>query len=231
MSSKQQFYPGSARAVLVPLTLIVLAVVLYAGPWQLTPPITPAATVPDWAVSDATVRQPSMQAQTQISAFTYSCNECHRLFPSQSEASQPLTQHRYIELKHGINDRCFNCHHREDRNVLVDDRGAAIPFDQPQLLCAKCHGLVYRDWTHGVHGRTNGYWDARRGVVEHKNCVDCHDPHIPPFPPMPPAAGPHTLRTWHAAHGAAHAEPDTGNPLVVDQRPAETAEGQTGEHD
>jgi predicted CXXCH cytochrome family protein len=72
--------------------------------------------------------------------------------------------------------------------------GQAIPYDQPQLLCAKCHGPVYRDWQHGSHGRTNGYWNASMGPMERRKCTECHDPHQPPFPPMTPAPGPHTLR-------------------------------------
>jgi hypothetical protein len=72
--------------------------------------------------------------------------------------------------------------------------GTEIPFDQPQLLCANCHGPVYRDWQHGSHGRSNGYWDASRGPMTRRKCIECHDPHQPPFPPMKPAPPPNTLR-------------------------------------
>jgi hypothetical protein len=97
-------------------------------------------------------------------------------------------------LEHGINTRCFNCHHRTQRDCFVDDFGLAISWDQPQLLCAKCHGPVYRDWQHGAHGRVNGYWDTGRGLRRRLRCIECHDPHRPPFAAMRPAPGPQTLR-------------------------------------
>jgi hypothetical protein len=76
----------------------------------------------------------------------------------------------------------------------VDDFGTPIPWDQPQLLCAKCHGPVYRDWQHGSHGRLNGYWDKTRGPQIRRRCIECHDPHTPPFTPLKPAPRPNTLR-------------------------------------
>ena len=97
-------------------------------------------------------------------------------------------------MKHGLNTWCLSCHHSENRDAFVDDRGEEIPWDQPQLLCAKCHGPVFRDWQHGAHGRTNGYWDKSQGEQTRRKCIECHDPHQPPFPPMRPAPGPNTLR-------------------------------------
>jgi hypothetical protein len=92
--------------------------------------------------------------------------------------------------------------------VFVDDFGGEIPWDQPQRVCAKCHGPVYRDWQHGSHGRTNGYWDARRGVQTRRRCIECHDPHQPPFPPLSPAPGPNTLRMGSRHAGRHVAAPD-----------------------
>ena len=117
-------------------------------------------------------------------------------------------------MEHGINSRCFNCHLRGDRNAFADYRGEPIPYDQPQMLCAKCHGPVYRDWTHGVHGRTNGYWDPARGPTHRLRCIECHDPHAPAFAAMKPAPGPHTLRMGVPRPGP-HEEPETSNPLSI----------------
>jgi len=182
------------RAVLVPLALFALAAVLWRVPWRFESPVAAASVVPEWAVDPATVRQPTLAPEITLTKFTYPCSGCHRLFPSAPEASSSLIRHSDIVLKHGINTHCFNCHHLLNRDMFAGDGGDQIPYDQPQLLCAKCHGPVYRDWEHGVHGRSNGYWDTQRGPLTRKKCTECHDPHEPPFPPMRPAPPPNTLR-------------------------------------
>lgn len=185
---------GRLRAIVVPLVLLALAAVLVADPWRFGDPVPPPTVVPAWAIDPTPVRQPKLKPEIQLAGFTYRCSDCHRLFTSPPETTRPLTQHRDIVLKHGINTRCFNCHHPTNRDTYVDDWGREIPADQPQLLCAKCHGPVYRDWLKGAHGRTNGYWDEQRGAQRRLKCIQCHDPHQPPFPPMHPAPPPNTLR-------------------------------------
>lgn len=201
------------RAVLVPVVLLGLALTLWLVPWPFESPMTEAAAVPAWVIDPHPVRSPKLKPEIELAGFTYRCGDCHDLFPSPPETVRTLTQHRDIELKHGINTRCFNCHHRTDRNSFVDDWGKPIPYDQPQLLCAKCHGPVYRDWLHGSHGRTNGYWDKTRGPQQRRKCIECHDPHQPPFPPMAPAPAPHTLRMSPPTPDKSHAAET--NPLRV----------------
>jgi len=198
------------RPVLVPLVLFVVAGVLGSGLWQFESPLGPRRAAPPWASDPRTVYQPKLRPQITIAGYTYRCSDCHDLFPSPAETTRPLTQHREIVLRHGINTRCFNCHHRTNRDALVDDWGREIPYDQPQLLCAKCHGPVYRDWLHGSHGRTGGYWDTTRGPQLRPRCVACHDPHVPPFPPIPPAPGPRTLRMGDQSHPP---QPEQTDPL------------------
>lgn len=175
--------------------------------------------MPAWATDIATVRHPSLSPEIRLAGFVYQCSECHKLFPSPPETTRSLTQHRDITLKHGINTRCFNCHHLTHRDAFVDDWGREIPYDSPQLLCAKCHGPVYRDWLHGSHGRTNGYWDTSRGEQVRRKCIECHDPHRPPFPPMPPAPPPRTLRMGDPRHASDHS--GRLNPLHVHRRSAD----------
>jgi hypothetical protein len=182
------------RAALVPLTFLAAAAAALAGPWAFKSPVAPARATPAWATNVAPVRQASLTPTIKLAGFTYPCSDCHRLFLSPPETTRQLTQHRDIHLQHGLNTRCFNCHHRENRNAFVDDGGGEIPYDQPQLLCARCHGTVYRDWQAGVHGRTNGFWDVRQGAAKRLRCIQCHDPHQPPFPSLQPAPGPNTLR-------------------------------------
>jgi len=194
MSSEPPSNRGTARVVLAPVALLGLATILLAAPWRFISPVPAATAVPGWVIDAATVRRPTLRPEHSLAGFTYRCRECHNLFPSPPETTRTLTRHSEIVLKHGINTRCFNCHHRTNRDAYVDDFGGEIPFDQPQLLCAKCHGPVYRDWQHGAHGRSNGYWDTSRGAMTRRKCVGCHDPHQPPFPPMKPAPPPNTMR-------------------------------------
>lgn len=178
----------------VPLVLLAWAGVLALDPVPFVSPVPPPEPVPAWAKDPRPVRQPNFKPEYPVAGFTYQCMDCHRIIPSPAETFRRLTQHTEIRLNHGINTRCFNCHHPRNRNAFVDDFGAEILWDQPQLLCAKCHGPVYRDWQAGSHGRINGYWDPVRGPQTKLRCIECHDPHHPPFPPLSPAPGPHTLR-------------------------------------
>ncbi len=178
----------------VPVAFLASAAVLVFDPLPPRVPISLPTPVPSWATDPTPVRQPTMRPVYPLAGYTYECMECHRIIPSPEETLRPLTQHTEIEFNHGINTRCFNCHHRKNRNAFVDDFGAEIAWEQPQLLCAKCHGPVYRDWQAGSHGRSNGYWDTARGEQVRLRCIQCHDPHAPPFGSMAPAPGPNTLR-------------------------------------
>lgn len=213
VTARQEASGGGRLPYGIAVVFIVLTVVLLADPLRYRSPVRPVQPVPAWVVSTATVRHPSPRPEIQVAVYTYRCSECHNLFPSPSETLRPLTQHRDIVLKHGLNDRCFNCHHPRQRDAFVDDMGQPIPWDDPPRLCGKCHGPVYRDWLHGVHGRTNGYWDTTRGPSDRRKCVECHDPHAPAFPPMVPAPGPHTPRMGRQEGG--HIHEDSKNPLLI----------------
>lgn len=71
---------------------------------------------------------------------------------------------------------CLDCHHMTQRNKLVDHFGDPIGFDQPQLLCGKCHGDKLRDWRDGIHGKRIGEW-ASTGKKRWFVCTECHNPH------------------------------------------------------
>jgi hypothetical protein len=157
----------------------------------------------------------------QNGPFRQTCRECHDIFPSPADPQASLFQHRHVVLDHGLNDRCYNCHRRENRDQLVLHDGRGIAFDQVALLCAQCHGPAWRDWQNGTHGRTSGFWDRTRGEPERLGCTQCHDPHAPAFPPYVPLPGPSTLRMGRAAEGGPHARPE--NPLEKWKRPEEPA--------
>ncbi|MCH5375593.1 MAG: hypothetical protein JJ992_16605 [Planctomycetes bacterium] len=202
-----------ARALWVPAVLLIFALVLYLDPLPFISPVPEELPVAKWVTSTTPVRQPKPGPEYEVAVFRYECSDCHRILPPSLQADHTLIQHTEIHLEHGINSRCLNCHHPTNRDVFVDDSGGEIPWNQPQLLCAKCHGPVYRDWQHGSHGRTNGYWLETAGPQTRRKCIECHDPHRPPFPPMHPAPGPHTLR-MSPRHDSDRAE--TYNPLRLD---------------
>ena len=213
--------PRNQEVYWISLLFALLTVWLATGPLRFDSPVTIHASVPESVTDPTPIRQPAVRPSYRVGKFTYQCNECHRSVPAPRTVGHGLTKHNDVHLAHGINTRCLNCHHAVNREVFVDDFGEEIPWDQPQLLCAKCHGPVYRDWQHGSHGRINGYWDESRGVQIRLKCIECHDPHHPPFPPLASAPPPQTLRGTPQSD-ASHA--GVRNPL----RLAETA--LTGEH-
>jgi len=142
----------------------------------------------------------------RIDGFDRTCMNCHQMFPPREDPPRALAQHKHIVLNHGINKQCRNCHDTQNRNLLVLRGEETIGYNDVESLCAKCHGPTYRDWRHGAHGRTNGYWDASRGGVKRLQCTECHNPHNPRVPamdPMAPLPGPETLRMdrAHDDHG------------------------------
>ncbi len=197
MVMSQQSTPGEKQRpnYWVPATLLVCGVVLAIHPLPFRSPVDEAVQVPAWATDTTPVRQPKLQPSYRVAVYTYRCSDCHSIIaPIASTDYRTALQHTEIMLQHGINTRCLNCHHATNRDAFAGDGDAEIPWDQPQLLCAKCHGPVYRDWQHGAHGRTNGYWSTSLGAQTRRRCIECHDPHQPPFPHMRPAPAPHTLR-------------------------------------
>jgi len=71
---------------------------------------------------------------------------------------------------------CMDCHHTTKRNMLVDHFGDPVSFDQPQLLCGKCHGDKLRDWRDGIHGKRIGDFTST-GKKRWFTCTECHNPH------------------------------------------------------
>ena len=129
-----------------------------------------------------------------VGGYSRPCNDCHRLFDSPPVEHRTLMQHTDIKFNHGMNNRCFNCHDRRNRERLALHDGTLIGFDEVPRLCSQCHGTVFRDWQMGAHGKTMGSWDATSGKQHRLVCNDCHDPHAPAYRPIAPLPGPNTLR-------------------------------------
>ncbi len=140
-----------------------------------------------------------------IGGVEQKCSDCHALFASLEVTPSNIRQHTHIELDHGLNDRCYNCHSQSDRNKLVMHDGSLVGFADSTTLCSKCHGTVFRDWERGMHGKTLGSWDASSGRQVRLRCVECHDPHAPAFDPFEALPGPRSRGyrppDAHAGHG------------------------------
>jgi len=149
---------------------------------------------PTGKIIGSTVRGDVRPLRLRRGGFTYSCNECHDSFLASPERRELVAEHRDIQLNHGQNDYCLNCHHRTNRNAYVAHDGSEISSDKPMDLCAKCHGLIYRDWKSGAHGRSSGFWNEAQGERKRLVCIQCHDPHDPKFPSLAPMPGPNAGR-------------------------------------
>jgi len=146
-----------------------------------------------WFDTTPVYGEPQLLFYTQ--EFTYTCSECHvkDLTSEPKKSHLPFGAHKDMFFTHGLNLRCLNCHHRDYPDAFTDHDGSVIPKDQPTRLCRKCHGVTYRDWKAGIHGRVNGYWNEEYGTKNHTACNQCHNPHHPRFPalaPMTPPANP-----------------------------------------
>lgn len=138
--------------------------------------------------------------RVHIGGVDQKCSDCHALFKSLDVTPSQVRQHTGVVMQHGMNGRCFNCHLKEDRNLLVLNDGSTVGFSDSTSLCSRCHGTVFRDWEKGMHGKTMGSWDASSGEQWRLRCVDCHDPHSPRFGQIETLPGPNTLRAGDPYH-------------------------------
>jgi hypothetical protein len=185
---------GPAGWVMGPAFLLLAAWLLFAAP-RADVPRGEASLVALDRFAPGARRQPMGDPPSiVVGGFRHACNECHNLFDSPPVERRVLTQHTGIVFSHGMNNRCFNCHDRRNRERLTLHDGTTIGFDEVPRLCSQCHGTVFRDWQRGTHGKTMGSWDAASGRQHRLNCNDCHDPHSPAYKPIAPLPGPHTLR-------------------------------------
>ena len=122
----------------------------------------------------------------------FPCSMCHdpKAMPPNPQRRALEGMHGDIELHHGDNRWCLDCHDTNNRDQLHLVGGEKIDFTKSYLLCGQCHGDKLRDWRVGVHGKRTGSWN---GVKQYLLCVNCHNPHSPhfkPLKPMPPPTPP-----------------------------------------
>ncbi len=151
---------------------------------------------------------PTHQEKTKLllhkAGFKYKCRECHDNQTRDPSPREFVGEHRELKFNHGLNRRCFNCHHPEKYDKFIGHNGQTLDYSKHVALCATCHGPVYRDWKMGAHGRRKGRWDQPE-LVERTDCIICHDPHHPSFQPIQPMPPPGVAigepKMKHAAEG------------------------------
>lgn len=155
-------------------------------------------------------------AVTVISVFERKCTDCHDSLVSSTTTRRDVNHyHDTVDMNHGLNGRCVNCHDQGDRNKLVLRDGGTVGFSQSTTVCSNCHGPAYRQWQRGVHGKTLDFWNADLGEPRKLECVECHNPHSPHYNPMAPLPAPNTLRMGvQDPDGGAHATGDDVSPLI-----------------
>ncbi len=138
------------------------------------------------------VRSPKLEANITKNGIKHTCQECHQQIEPTNIQKNFFSAHKDIELRHGENQSCRHCHSTDNKEMLVDINGAQIAFNKSQETCFKCHGLKYRDWQKGIHGKMDLYWDKnKRQDSQRPTCVSCHDPHNPAFALMQPSPAPY----------------------------------------
>lgn len=168
---------GLLLTVPVCLLLIIIFLVSASKPPEEKPkaePLSPAFFTP------ATAREEILPTKVMVG----NCSICHAYWVGipDPDVVRPRFAHRVVKLEHGANDRCYNCHLIEDRNKYTANGVSGIMHQNVEQLCARCHGLIYKDWQAGIHGVRRGQWNPETVFdVEVIGCTECHDPHSPKF--------------------------------------------------
>ncbi len=108
----------------------------------------------------------------------FKCSQCHigkKVHVTQADK----IAHGEIKSIHGGKERplaCDTCHNKDDRDILVTEKGVKVDFDHSYQLCGHCHFREKADWAGGAHGKRVSFWTGERVV---RNCTWCHNPHSP----------------------------------------------------
>lgn len=168
---------GLIIAAPVFLVLAVVFVVSSLGPSG--PRTTAEALEPSW-YTPKTARAEVLENKVMVG----NCFLCHAYWVGMPDPQvvRPRFAHHVIKLDHGANDRCYNCHLIQDRNMYTANDGSGIMPVKVEQVCARCHGLIYNDWMKGTHGIRRGKFLAQTAFeIQTFTCTQCHDPHAPRF--------------------------------------------------
>ena len=165
--------------VTVPICLVLIGYFLSASLRSEDSPVAAEVLQAAW-YTPKTARGEDLANKSMVG----NCFLCHAYWVGLPDPTvvRPKFVHSAIELNHGTNDRCYNCHQIDDRNKYVANDGSDLMVQIPEKLCERCHGLIYQDWLAGTHGKWTGRWDASQWHEKQTyTCTECHDPHNPGF--------------------------------------------------
>lgn len=120
-----------------------------------------------------------------LSSSLYPCSNCHDALKT-NPSIRKLSFHDDISLRHDAL-WCLDSHSASSRNRLRLTCGRTADFKELPGLCGTCHGLIYTQWSKGIHGKRTGNWDGNKNYFI---CTDCHNPHSPGFRPLKPELPP-----------------------------------------
>lgn len=177
--TQRELKPGWPNVKCSPVTGAAL---WYGDPYDGTVPMAKMPQMEDIPEGQAVVRP-----RTEKLALLAQCGvACHNGkypvgFPKDNKPTPiPTMEAMYPDAKNFQHGRgriwCLDCHHNTQRNKLSDHFGQPISFDEPQLLCGKCHGDKLRDWRDGIHGKRIGDFTST-GKKRWFTCTECHNPH------------------------------------------------------
>ena len=179
--------------IAVPVCFVLAVFFVISGLKPATPQAEDQMLKASW-YTPKTSRGEELQNKVMVG----NCFLCHAMGvgPPDPSVIRPAFAHHVIELEHGTNNRCYNCHLIQDRNKYTANDGSGIVPKQVERLCARCHGLIFKDWQSGTHGVRRGKWSAQTEFdMQTFTCTECHDPHKPEFkftqytpPPVWPAS-------------------------------------------
>lgn len=176
--TKREIEPGLPNVKCSPTTGAAL---WYGDPFDGTIPM-PKMSILDIPEGQAVVR-PRAEKLNLLPACSTACHngEVPKGFPKDNRPVPiPTMEGMMPELKDFQHGRgaiwCLDCHHKTQRNKLVNHFGDPIDIEQSPVLCGKCHGDKLRDWRDGIHGKRIGQF-VSDGKQRWFTCVECHNPH------------------------------------------------------
>jgi len=160
------------------------AVLFWGDPFDGTIPMGDMPIEADYSHEEAVIkpREPQIDRNKLLTICSMACHDGNYVPYPKNKLPRPLKMHKDVvidpmNLKHGKGAIwCLDCHHAASRTKLIDHFGNEISFNQPQKMCGKCHGQVYRSWRDGIHGKRIGMW-KKGGKKRWWVCTECHNPH------------------------------------------------------